>query len=132
MAKKTNNQVSPAELRKIMLNSAESVVIYQCARATGDYSDVPETIKRANIADVDRIYEAVLPMIQQAGDLRAIEANSAADIITAVSKGKITIQDAERLMSMLRTQSAIESQTDGSDTNALANSAPVFNIDLRP
>ena len=55
------------------------------------------------------VMDAIIPMLQAAGDTQKIEAGTTAQIINMLSEGAITIQEAKSLMEVINVQTNIES-----------------------
>ena len=86
-------------LRRQLLASSSQVIDEVIARGTGKPRD-----HRIEDKDLNRVWDAVVPILQQAGDYRKIEASSCADVIKALASGKVTVDESLKLMTMLRTQ----------------------------
>ena len=92
------------ELRKELVETT-SFVVEQMVEQAKDTKFENRTQARQAQA---KIWDAVIPMMQQLGDARKLEANNAKDVLKLLGAGKITIIEAERLMSMFHTQMEIE------------------------
>lgn len=97
----------------------EVITIYQIRQAMLDRAPavIDEILNRAisgkrnlycNETELYKVWDAVVPMIQQVGDHRKIEAQTCADVIKALGKGQVTVDEALKLMQMLRIQSESE------------------------
>lgn len=91
------------QLRVKLLESSAQVIDEVIARGTGKPRD-----HRIEDKDLNRVWDAVVPILQQVGDHRKIEASSCADVIKALSAGKVSVDEALKLMTMLRTQAESE------------------------
>ena len=56
----------------------------------------------------NKVWDSISPMIKRMGEVQVLEAQSTADVIELLGKGKVTITDAKDLMQMLSTKSDIE------------------------
>ena len=97
MSKHSNENVNAAELRGIFLSSAESVIAEIIGRASGQFRNNQIVDK-----DLERAWNALVPILQQANDIKRIEISSIADIVKSASEGKISIKDAKELMQLFR------------------------------
>ena len=91
-------------IRKRFLQDSEEVLNEIRARTLGLKSDNVS----ADAEFLKKYWDAIVPMIHGAGDLKKIEASTTADIITMLKEGEITIRDAKDLMQLLSVQSDIE------------------------
>ena len=91
------------EMRKQFLSQASGIVGTVLAKARGEpvHTDID------NAAQIS-IFNAVVPMLQAAGDTQKIEAESTGSIIECLKQGTLTFTEAKELMQMLSVQSDIE------------------------
>ena len=54
------------------------------------------------------IWDAVIPMLQQVGDLKKLEATNSKEVIRLLGQGKITVAEAKDLMATFHQQMEIE------------------------
>ncbi len=55
-----------------------------------------------------KIFDALIPVIQSAGDVQKIEAGNTSDVLALLREGIVTFTEARDLMQMLSTKSDIE------------------------
>ena len=89
--------MTASKLRGKFVEQAEFILDKYIELAKDDSEEHrTESIKAQN-----RIFDALVPMLQSAGDVQRIRAGSTGDIFNLLKRGKITVAEAERLMSML-------------------------------
>ena len=97
-----------AEVRAVLLDAAADIITYKVAMASGQ--EVPDSIdgRYFDKEEQQHVWAAIVPMMQQAGDLQKTQAESTQEVIKALSAGKITVNDALKLMDILDKQANIE------------------------
>ena len=96
------------ELRKILLEESADIVREKVAQAKGISGPLGHTSHTGQKKEQEKIWEVLVPIIQQAGDAQRIEAESVHDVIGLLKDGAITFTEARQLMDMLSTKSDIE------------------------
>lgn len=96
-----------AELRKQLLDEAKPIIDYVCATAL-DRSKIDPGVDQVGLS---RIWEAVIPILQKANDISAINAASTADVIQLLADGKITLTDAKDLILIVNGATAFDPNT---------------------
>jgi len=86
-------------LRQYILLEGANAIRAVSDRAKGK---IKNAMDQSDIKSQDMLFNAVMPILQQAGDLRKIEVNTVKEVISAVSKGKITIIEAKELIKMIK------------------------------
>ena len=99
-------QATAQELRNTLLENCESLVKHKICCATGEQS--PLNIALVDEKAVDDIWKAIVPIIQSTSDVFIYDAKSTNDIIMLLGRGKISINDAIKLMSLLQAKQDIE------------------------
>lgn len=94
------------EMREIFLKKGMKVLKHKLCLATGE--DSPLDFSVIAREDVDDICKVLYPIIQQSEELRALNAKSTSDVIQLLGKGKITPEQAFKLMEILEKQQNIE------------------------
>lgn len=102
-----NTEITAARIRKSFLPQAEQI-LNQYVDLALDNS--PENKTLSDKAK-EKIFDALVPVIQQAGDMRAIDASNTADILALLSKGQITLAEAKDLMHIISTKFEIDDLT---------------------
>jgi len=97
---------SIADLRMLFIRDAEYVVRGVLDRAIGRRTSIAKD--RVDQTDLDRAWEVLSPLLRQSGELRKIEAQTTKQILAGVAGGKLTIQEANDLMEILKVQQDIE------------------------
>ncbi len=97
--------MNDVELRDLFIKGAEFVINSELEAANGT--------RQLDLKDVDipsylRVWDVAKVIILNANNLKKIEAKSASDITNALSKGKISADDAVKLMTMLKLKSDVE------------------------
>ncbi len=87
------------ELRDLFINGAEFVIKSELKASNGTK---PLDLKSVDIPSYLRVWEVAKEIILNADNLKKIDAQSTKDVTTALSKGKITADEALKLMSMLK------------------------------
>jgi hypothetical protein len=96
--------VSATLLRQKLTDEAEFVIDQYIARA----KDMSLEHKTDSINAQREIWTAIIPILQQAGDIKKLEAKNSADVIKLVGTGKITVAEAKDLMLLFHQQMEIE------------------------
>ena len=102
---KQNEAVKTAKvLRGSFLNKAEKIMdLY-----LDDAINVTAENRTSSKESQKKIFDALIPMIQSAGDAHALELANTHDVIACLKDGTITFLEAKQLMDMLSVQSDIE------------------------
>lgn len=98
-------KLTAREAREMLLSGCAPIIEDLIICATGKkQKDHPER-KRVNVDSKARetVMDAIIPMIQQAGDVQRIRATSTADVLKLIRRGKVTIQEAKELMLIMAT-----------------------------
>ena len=101
--KMENKTATAQQLRGEFLEKSKPVIEAYIKVAMGEGA-----LKTTDKKISDKIFDAVMPMLQKEGDVHRIQAESTADVIKLLGQGKLSIGDAKDLMSMLSIQSDIE------------------------
>ena len=96
------------DLRKILLEDAADIVREKVAQAKGESGPLGYSTHTGQKKEQDKIWEVLVPIIQQAGDSQRIEAESVHDVIGLLKDGTVTFAEGKQLMDMLSTKSDIE------------------------
>ncbi len=105
-----SNRLNAKEARALILSGSRLVIKDLLTLATGQPNpDVPEG-RRIGVDDKARkmVMNAIIPMLQQAGDVQKVEAESTQDVIGLLKEGVVTFVEAKELMQMLSTKSEID------------------------
>ena len=98
-------QLTAKDMRNHLLSDrAVWVIKYRLARATGDTADdhnVDAFLQK-------EVWDAIVPMIHKLNDIEEIKADTASDVLSLLAKGKITIDDALKLMALMQEKQNIE------------------------
>jgi hypothetical protein len=88
------------EIKEKFVNNAITIVDLYLNRALDKRVEHRSLAEKAQ----DKIWDAMVPMIQQLGEARKLEAGSTAGVIDLLRSGNVTVDEALKLMTMLRTQ----------------------------
>ncbi len=100
---KENQTETAVKMRGEFLAQSKPLVEAYIAVALGNGA-----LKTTDKKISDKVFDAVIPMLQKEGDIHRIQAESTADVIKMLRDGLIPISDAKELMNMLSIQSDIE------------------------
>lgn len=94
--------------RTKLLNAVSTIIDIKVAWATGQ--DLPENIKQSKLVprELESVWNATIPMLQQAGDCQRLVVEQTADVIGLLKDGSVSIQDALKLMDVLDKQSTVD------------------------
>ena len=107
--KKIVGKTTGAKEARAQLLSGSGPIIKSLLRdATGERNE-----ENGGYYNVDKqarkiVLDAIIPMLQAAGDTQKIEASTAADVVRLLGEGLLTFIEARELMNMLSTKSDIE------------------------
>jgi len=95
-----NKTITKEALRQYLLIEGANAIRAISDRANGVQNNTLNSSgdKRAQ----DKLFNAVLPILQQAGDLQKIESETVAEVIKAVAEGNMTIQDAQEMIKVIK------------------------------
>ncbi len=96
------------QLRQILLNEAEDIVKEKIAQAKGKSGPLGHTSHTNMKKEQDKIWDVLVPIIQQANDTQRVEAESTHDVIGLLKEGTVSFAEAKDLMHMLSTKSEID------------------------
>lgn len=103
-------QVTPAEssgeLRAKFISMADGLLETIVATAKGDTSF--GSLYHGDADNIERVWELLHTVIAGSTETRKIEAGTTREIIKGVAAGKISIDEATKLMSMLKIQTEID------------------------
>lgn len=86
-------------LRQYILIEGANAIRAVSDRAKGK---VKQAMDQSDIKSQDMLFNAVIPILQQAGDLKKIEVTTVKEVVRAISKGEITIVEAKELIKMIK------------------------------
>ena len=89
-----------------LISVSGEILHYRSLIAMGDLGDLDDSSYMPSIQE--EILKIATPLIQSFGATRKVEANSASDVITMLSKGKISTKEATTLMALLKSKTEIE------------------------
>jgi len=95
--------VNAKEVRAMLLSGCTPIIEDVLKLATGDKNKSDPSSPNSNVNDNARkiVMDAIIPMLQSAGDIQKLRATSTGDIFKMLKDEKITISEADHLMSML-------------------------------
>jgi len=96
------------EARRFLLSGSAPILRELLREATGMPHDEGDGYYGINKDSRKVVLDAIIPMLQSAGDIQKIEAECAQDVIGLIKEGLITFTEARDLMQMLSTKSDIE------------------------
>ena len=99
-------QTTAQDLRTTLLESCNMLIRHKVCLAIGEKS--PLNIALVDTKAVDDVWKAIVPIMQSTSDVFVYDAKSTNDIIMLLGRGKISINDATRLMSLLQTKQDID------------------------
>ena len=104
------SRMNAKEARARLLSGSSILINDMLVLATGSPNPEVENGPRINVDPKARVavFDAIIPMIQQAGDIQKVEAESTQDVIGLIKDGLVTFTEARDLMQMLSTKSDIE------------------------
>lgn len=94
--KKTKKRITPNDLRAEFLREAKPVMDAYIDVACGNGA------MKGNKEIYGKVWDVLSQVILQADDMRIIHVRSNADILKLLRRGKITVDEAERLMSVMQ------------------------------
>lgn len=109
--KKKKEQKPKKEVSDIvesLIESAYEILDFRAKLALGKYDELPENYIRYDVDEQKIILAMVKPLLATATATRKVEVTAAKDVITMLSKGKISTQEATTLMSLLKSKTEIE------------------------
>ncbi len=103
-------QMNAKEARQLILSGSSILINDLLVLATGDSNPDTENGRRINVDQKarDAVLNAIIPMLQQAGDVQKVEAESTHDVISLLKDGTVSFAEAKQLMDMLSTKSEID------------------------
>ena len=105
MGREEMAQLTAKDMRNHLLSErAVWVIKYKLARACGD------TVKQESVDEfyLKEIWDAIVPMIHRLNDIEEIKADTASDVLSLLAKGKVTIDEALKLMALMQEKQNIE------------------------
>lgn len=94
--KKAKKEITPTSLRKEFLEEAKPIMNAYIDVALGD------GVLKGNKEIHGKVWEVLSQVILQADDTRKIHIKTNADILDLLSKGKVSVSEAERLMGLMQ------------------------------
>lgn len=130
----TPRKISAKEARQLLLSGSAPILRDVLRLATGELFDENDPSK--GYTDVDQkaratVLNAIIPMMQQAGDVQTLNAKSAQDIIGLLAAGKCSIQEALELMRLVQMQfemTELKELSDKLDSLPSASDNPLSNV----
>jgi hypothetical protein len=97
--------MNASEMRHLLLTNSKDVILQIVANAKGEDGPLgKEAWGKYAEASQKKIWDAVIPMLQQAGDLQKVTASNHSGIIQCLKDGVISIKDAKELMGIVQMQ----------------------------
>lgn len=98
-------QITPSELRATFVEKVAPFVGAMVEVARGDSGKVLRCLDK----DVSsKVWSLAEKIIASADDLKAMEANNVADVLSLLKSGKISVQDAKDLMEIMTAKTNID------------------------
>lgn len=118
--KKTDDlpSMSAAELKNYFLNAGKPVIDKIIGYATR--TDTSTTWNQM-YENQHLVFKAIMPILQQAQDIQRIEALSIDHVLKLLSSGTIGVDDAVKLMSVLKTKAIMEGELGEDDDGHTLN-----------
>ena len=105
---KAKSQKQVSDIVESLINNAFEILDFRAKLALGKYEELPENYIRFDQDEQNIILTFVKPLIATATATKKVEATTAKEVITMLSKGKISTQEATTFMELLKSKTEIE------------------------
>jgi len=127
----TQEHKTARDLRSQFLRDSEKIVDYVLRKAGGTVEQDCEIYRMGDSAAINQVWAVAEQLIKTADDAVSIDIKTTRDIITAATKGKITVAEAHELMALFRQEAEVMAIEQGDSLGEVANTVNIIVKDAK-